>query len=80
MKIDEKTTLEEILKIEGIEKVLDRFKLPCLYCPMAATEMKYLKIRDICDFYGIDKEKLLTAVNAFLMKKRKPENMNEKQE
>ena len=58
-KIDKNTTLEKILKIKGAEVVLEKYGLPCMHCPMAQTELPYLKLGDVCMNYGIDLEKVL---------------------
>lgn len=62
-KITTNTTLAEILKIEGAEKILAKYNVPCLGCAMASVEMEKLKVRDICQTYGIDCEKLLKELN-----------------
>ncbi len=49
MKITKTTTLEKVLKIKNAEKVLSKYNLPCLTCPMAQMEMSSLKLGDICN-------------------------------
>lgn len=68
MKIDENTTLSEILKIEGAEKILSTHQLPCLHCPMAGIEMGSLRIGEICRMYGIDTNRLLGDLNNLVAK------------
>ena len=63
MEVNENTTLSDILKIEGAEKMLSKYQLPCLHCPMAKIEMDDLKIGDICRMYGIDIKNLLEDIN-----------------
>ena len=63
MKITKTTTLEKVLKIKNAEKVLSKYNLPCLTCPMAQMEMNSLKLGDICNMYGIDLEKVLKELN-----------------
>jgi hybrid cluster-associated redox disulfide protein len=63
MKITKDTTLAEILNLSGTEKVLAKYNLPCLSCPMAKFEIENLKIGEVCEMYGIDLEKLLTELN-----------------
>ena len=58
-KITENTTLAEILKLPGAEKILAKYNLPCLSCPMAKFEMEKLKIGQVCQMYGIETKKLL---------------------
>ena len=63
MEVNESATLADILKIEGAEKMLSKYQLPCLHCPMAKIEMDNLKIGDICKMYGIDAKSLLEDLN-----------------
>jgi len=65
-KIDKDNTLEEILTIEGAEKILIKYNLPCLSCPMAAFEIKSLKLGDVCETYGIDSKKVIDEINNLL--------------
>ncbi len=62
-KITENTTLSEILKKSGAEKILAKYNLPCLGCPFAKFEMENLKIGEVCKMYGIDIESLLKELN-----------------
>lgn len=62
-KIDENTTLEEILKMPGAEEVLGKYRLPCLTCPWAVYEIKILKIGQVAKMYGLDLESLLKELN-----------------
>ena len=62
-KINEDTTLAEILKYSGNEEVLAKYNLPCLSCPMAEFELENLKIGEVCKMYGIKTEKLLKELN-----------------
>ena len=66
MKITKGTTLAKVLEINGAEKVLSRFQIPCLGCPMAQMEMDTLKLGDICGMYGLNIEKLLKGLNKLL--------------
>ena len=63
MKITKNTTLAKVLEINGAEKILSKFEMPCLHCPMAQMEMASLKLGDICSMYGIDIDKLLKELN-----------------
>jgi len=65
-KINQNTFLKDILKIEGVEEILIKYNLPCLFCPMASFEIENLKIGDICRIYGIDSKKLFEELNNFL--------------
>ncbi|MDO8601177.1 MAG: hypothetical protein Q7R46_00685 [bacterium] len=64
MKITEKTTLAEILKIKDAEKTLAKHNVPCLGCAMASMEMDKLRVGDICLAYGIDCDKLIKDLNS----------------
>ncbi|MEM7826903.1 MAG: hypothetical protein QXQ40_01620 [Candidatus Aenigmatarchaeota archaeon] len=63
MKFTESTTLEEILKHHDTYKILLKYNLPCLHCPMAAYEIKKLKIGEVAKIYGIDAKALLKELN-----------------
>ncbi|MFH1904257.1 MAG: hypothetical protein ABIK53_01870 [bacterium] len=63
MGVNENTTLSDILKIDGAEKMLSKYQLPCLHCPMAKMEMEKLKIGEVCKMYGIDTKSLLEDLN-----------------
>jgi len=69
MKLTKNTTLAEVLKINGAEKVLSKFQVPCLGCAMAQMEMDSLKLGDICNMYGLDIDKLLKELNIIVKKK-----------
>ena len=63
MEVTLETTLAEILKQKGAEEILAKYNLPCLTCPSAASEIKMLKIGEVCVAYNIDCEKLLKELN-----------------
>ncbi|PJA00357.1 disulfide oxidoreductase [bacterium (Candidatus Gribaldobacteria) CG_4_10_14_0_2_um_filter_33_15] len=63
MKITKDTTLAEILNEPEAGKILAKYNLPCLSCPMAKLEMENLKIGDICKLYKIDFLKLSKELN-----------------
>ncbi len=63
MAISKDTTLAEILETPKNEKILAKYKVPCLTCPMARFEMQKLKIGEVCKMYGIDSKKLLAELN-----------------
>ncbi len=58
-KINKNSTLKEVLEVKGAEKVLEKFDFPCLHCPMMQSEIKFLKIGEVCESYGIDLGKVL---------------------
>ncbi|HDI06400.1 MAG TPA: DUF1858 domain-containing protein [Candidatus Aenigmarchaeota archaeon] len=62
-KITKETTLGKILERGGMEKILEKFEIPCLHCPMARFEMENLKIGEVCKMYGIDANKLIKELN-----------------
>ena len=57
------TTLAEILQKEGADKILAKYNVPCLTCPMAKFEMEKLKIGEIAKMYNLDLEKILADLN-----------------
>jgi len=63
--ITRNTNLIEILKRPNGEKILKKYKFPCLGCPFAKMEMENLKIGDICKMYGIDIKGLLKDLNNY---------------
>ena len=67
-RITKGTTLAEILKLPGAEKILAKYNLPCLSCPFAKFEMENLKIGDVCQMYRIDLESLLKELNGIYKK------------
>lgn len=62
-KITKDTNLTEVLKIKKAQEILEKFKIPCLSCPMARYEIQDLKIGEICEKYEIDLKKLLKELN-----------------
>lgn len=66
MKITKETTLKDILKIKGIEKVLLKNNIPCVTCPFAKVEMERLTIQDICQSYNINIKKLIKDIEDFV--------------
>jgi len=61
--ITKDTVLSEILEKEGAEKILAKYNLPCLTCPMARFEIESLKLGQVCETYGIDIESLIKELN-----------------
>jgi len=68
MQFNEKTTLQEVMELSGVEDVLVKYNVPCLGCPMAKIEMQDLTIGQICSNYGIDQAGLLADLNAVAQK------------
>ncbi|MEF8847367.1 MAG: DUF1858 domain-containing protein [Candidatus Paceibacterota bacterium] len=63
MSFDEDTTLEELLEDEEAKEVLEKYELPCLGCPMAQFEMQDLTLKDMCNRYNLDVDKILEELN-----------------
>lgn len=63
MRITENTTLAEILGKPELVKILAKYNLPCLGCPLADFEMKNLKIGEVCKMYEINLAELLKELN-----------------
>jgi len=62
-KITENTTLAETLKNPDTEKILVKYNLPCLNCPLAKYEMENLEIGEVCKMYNINVQRLLGELN-----------------
>ncbi len=63
VKITANTTLEKILEKKGAEKVLAKYNVPCLSCPMAKFELSSLKIGEVGKMYGLETKKILNELN-----------------
>lgn len=61
--ITAKTTLAEVLKRKGAEKILAEYGVPCMSCPFAKMEMEQLELGYVCEQYGIDLDGLLNDLN-----------------
>jgi hypothetical protein len=61
--ITAKSTLAEVLNHPNGKVALEKFEVPCLFCPMAAMEMNELQIGQICEMYGIELKNLLEEIN-----------------
>lgn len=62
-KINKHTTLAEVLKYPGAKEILAKYKLPCLWCPMAKFEMENLTLGQVCKMYNINLKELLKELN-----------------
>ena len=67
-KITKDTLISKILECPRSKKILLRYNLPCLSCPMATFEMRVLKIGEVCKMYDIDLENLLKELNENIKK------------
>ncbi len=63
MEFTEDSTLQEVLEFSEAEKILLKYRVPCLGCPMAKMEMTGLTLKDICANYRIDLKNLLIDLN-----------------
>ena len=62
-KITKETTLKEIMSYPQAQKILIKYDLPCLNCPMASFEMDTLKIGIVAERYELNLEGLLKELN-----------------
>ncbi len=63
MKITEKTTLKKILEQKGAEEILKKYNLPCLTCPMASSEIGFLKLGEVAEMYDLALDDILEELN-----------------
>ncbi len=61
--VTKNTTLAQVLKNAGAERILERHGAPCTHCPMAALEMGRLKLGEIAGAYGLDLKAMLRDLN-----------------
>ncbi|MDD3177966.1 MAG: hypothetical protein PHR26_00440 [Candidatus ainarchaeum sp.] len=61
--ITKNTTLKEILDLKNAEKVLEKYKVPCLSCPYAKMEMDTLEIGLIAEMYDLDLDNIIEELN-----------------
>ncbi len=62
-KYTENTKLSEILGKPEEEKIISKYRLPCLGCPMARLEAQMLTLGQVSKMYGIDLDGLLDELN-----------------
>lgn len=62
-KYTENTKLSEVLNSPEVGKIIDKYKLPCLHCPMAAYEAGILTLGQVSKIYGINIYELLKELN-----------------
>lgn len=63
MEYNSESTLSQILGHEKGKVILEKFNVPCLFCPMAQVEMNELTIGTICQRYDLDLKTLLKELN-----------------
>jgi phosphoribosylamine-glycine ligase len=57
------STLKEVLEIKGANDILTKHNVPCIGCALAQMEMDKLTLKDICEKYNIDINRLLEDLN-----------------
>jgi len=62
-KFTKNSSLAEILTSKEGGKILAKYNLPCLTCPMARFEIGNLKLGEVCKMYKIDIENLIEELN-----------------
>lgn len=62
-KITKETKLKEALERPGAIVILEKYSVPCLFCPMAAMEAGKLTLGEIAKMYKLDLEGLLKELN-----------------
>ncbi len=58
-KITAETILGELILEPKAAKMLTRYQLPCLSCPLAGQEMDRLTLGQVAERYGLPLEKML---------------------
>lgn len=67
--ITEEMTLREIMEFPGAVEILQKYRLPCLSCPMAAIEIAKVRIGEVARTYGIDVKALIRELNELISKR-----------
>ncbi len=75
MRINENSTLKEVLRIKGAKEILRKYHFPCLKCPFASLEAENLTLKEIARFYGIELKSLVEDLNN-LIKGQKLKSQN----
>jgi len=78
MKVDKHTKLGKIMKMKGMEKILTKYNVPCVSCPMAKMEIDSLEIGYVCKLYGLPEKEIILEINKILKKKDKAEKPKKK--
>ncbi|MCK4967935.1 MAG: hypothetical protein KAS12_02675 [Candidatus Aenigmarchaeota archaeon] len=66
--MDKNTTLAEILKHSQANKILAKYHLPCLFCPMAQYEISKLTIGEVAEMYHLNLTGMLKELNLLISK------------
>lgn len=69
-KFTKNTTLAEILKYSRTKKILTKYNLPCLFCPMAQYEMSKLTIGEVSKAYHLNLTGILKELNLIVNKNK----------
>jgi len=62
--VTEETSLAKIFKKTGALKILAKYHLPCLICPMIKFEIEKLTIGQVSKMYNLDLKKILFELNS----------------
>jgi len=62
-KFSEESTIEDIMKSKEGIRVLIKYNVPCLGCPLSSFEISKLKLGEVARAYGIDAKSLLKELN-----------------
>jgi len=62
-KIGENTKLVEIIRNEKMRKILEKHGIPCVGCPFFVFEAERLTLKEVCEVYKVDTEKLIKELN-----------------
>ncbi len=62
-KYTENTKLSEVLNLPETKKIISKYRLPCLDCPMARFEAGMLTLGQVSKTYGINLAGLLEELN-----------------
>lgn len=73
MRVTKSTKLGKIIKIKGMKKILEKYNVPCMSCPLAKMEMDSLEIGYVCKLYGLSEKELILELNKTLKIKDKAE-------
>lgn len=73
MRVNKHTKLGKIMKLKGMKKILTKYRVPCVTCPLAKAEMDNLEIGYVCSMYGLNEKELILEINKTLKIKDKAE-------
>lgn len=63
MKYSEKSTLGDVLNHKKGAELLAKYRVPCISCHMASSELDSLTLKDLGNAYGIDIKGLIKDLN-----------------